>query len=66
MGKTAYFRNHKGSYYDAMLSVWENTTVIKIIEVMYVIDQFTSETPRGKSPWEKRNVFSLIRFVPLD
>ena len=27
--ETAYFRNHKGCYYDAMPSVWKNMTVIK-------------------------------------
>ena len=29
MGETEYFRNHEGSYYDAMPYVWENRTVIK-------------------------------------
>ena len=33
---------------------------------MYVIYRFTTKTPHGKSPWTKRNVLSLIRFVPLD
>ena len=28
-------------------------TLIKIREVMYVIDRFTAETPHGKSVWEK-------------
>ena len=28
-GKTAYFFNHKGSYYDAMLYLWKIMTVIK-------------------------------------
>ena len=39
--------------------------VIKIIEVMYFIDIFIAETPRGKYPWIKQNVLSLILFVPL-
>ena len=26
-GETAYFRNHEGSYYDAMPSVWKNMSV---------------------------------------
>ena len=33
---------------------------------MYVIDRFTAEAPRGKSPWTKQNVLSLIRFDSLD
>ena len=38
--------------------------VIKIIEVMYVIDRFTAETPHDKSP---RTIFLfLLCFVPLD
>ena len=40
--------------------------VIKIIEVMYVIDCFTAETPHGKSLWTNQNVLSLIRFVALN
>ena len=44
----------------------KNMTVINRIEVMYVIDLFTAETPYGKSPWKKRNVSSLIRFSPPD
>ena len=37
-GGTEYLRIHKGSYYDAMSSVWKNMTVIKIIKVLYIID----------------------------
>ena len=33
---------------------------------MYVIDHFNAKTPHGKSPRKKRNVLSLIRFVPLE
>ena len=55
--ETAYFRNHENSYYDAMLYVWKDMTVIKRIEVMYVIDCFTIETPHVKSPWTKQNFF---------
>ena len=64
--KTAYFRNHTGYYYYSMPFVWKNTTLIKRREIMYVIDCFTTETPHGKSPWTKRNILSLIRFVTLD
>ena len=32
---------------------------------MYVIDQFTTETPYCKSPWTKQ-FFSLVCFVTLD
>ena len=28
-GETAYFRNHEGSYYNAMPSVWKKMAVIK-------------------------------------
>ena len=41
-------------------------TVIIIREVMYVIDNFTVETPCGKSLWEKQNGLSLIHFVIID
>ena len=64
-GETAYFQNHKGSYHYAMPSVWKKMTIIKIIEVMYFIDIFIAENPRGKYPWIKQNVLSLILFVPL-
>ena len=37
-GETAYFWNYKGSYYDAIPSVWEKVTVIKQRELLYVID----------------------------
>ena len=66
MVETSYFWNHGGYYYDAMPSVWKNTTVTKIREVMYVIDLFTAENPHGKSPWPKRKFLSLVCFVPLD
>ena len=48
-GETAYFRNHESSYYDAMTYVCKNMTVIKIIELMYIIGLFTVETPHGMS-----------------
>ena len=47
-GETEYFRNHKGSYYDAMPYVSKKMTVIKIRELMYVIDSFTAENPHYK------------------
>ena len=65
-GETAYFRNHEGSYYYAMMSVWENMTVIKRRELIYVIDRFTAETPHGNSPWTNQFFLSLISFVSLD
>ena len=63
-GDTADFGNHEGSYYDAMPSVWKKMTVIKIIEVIYVIDRFSAETPHGKFPLTKQNVLYLIRSPP--
>ena len=65
-GETAYFWNHIGSYYDAISSVWKNATIIKIRELIYVIDSFTAETPNVNSLWTKRNILSIIYFVPLD
>ena len=63
--ETAYFRNHGGCYYYAMLYVWKKKTVIKQRDVMSIIDQFFAETPYGKSP--RKNCFlSLIHFVALD
>ena len=41
-------------------------TVIKLREVMYVIDIFTMENPHVKSPWTKYFFLSLIHFVSLD
>ena len=52
-GETAYFRNHEGSYYDAMPSVWKNLYVPVQREVMCIIGCFVEETPPGKSPWKK-------------
>ena len=65
-GETEHFRNHEGYYYDTIPSVWKHMSVIKIREVMHVIDRFTSETPHGNSMWKKKFVLSLICFVPLD
>ena len=64
-GKTEYFWNHEGYYYDAMSSVWKNMTVIKLREVLSIIDNFAAETPHGKSPWTKI-FWYLIRFVGLE
>ena len=61
-GETAYFRNHEGSYYDAMPSAWKNMSVPVQREVMFIIDRFFEEAPPGKSPWTKENVLSLICF----
>ena len=41
-------------------------TVIKIRELMCVIDHFIAETFHGKFPWIKQKKLSLICFVPLD
>ena len=62
---TEYFQIHEGSYYDAMPSVCKKRTVIKQRKLMYIIDRFAMETPYGKSPWKKKNISSLICFVPL-
>ena len=53
-GDTEHFRNHEGSYYDAMSSVWKNIPVPVQIEVICIIDCFFEETPPGKSPWTKK------------
>ena len=63
-GQKAYFRNHEGSYYDDMRSVWKNMTVIKRREVIYVIDCFTAETPHDKSPWTKNKCVSRLFHFP--
>ena len=38
MRETAYFHNHEGSYYDVITSVRKKMKLIKIREVMCVID----------------------------
>ena len=62
MGEIEYFRNHEGSYYDAMISVWKKMSVPVRREVMCIIDNFFEETPTGKSPWTKPNILTLILF----
>ena len=37
-GDTEHFRNHEGSYYDAMSSVWKNMSVPVQREVMCIMD----------------------------
>ena len=64
-GERAYFRNHEGSYYDAMPYFWRNMSVPVQREVMCIIDLFFKEAPPGKPPWIKKNVLSLIRFFLL-
>ena len=39
-GETEYFRNHEGSYYDSMPSLWKNMYVHVRREVMCIIDRF--------------------------
>ena len=53
-GETAYFRNHEGSYYDAVLSVWKDMSVPVRREVMCIIDRFFKGAPPGKSPRTKK------------
>ena len=53
-GETAYFRNHEGSYYYAMPSVWKDISVPVRREVTCNIDRFFKEAPSGKSPWTKK------------
>ena len=65
-GETEYFRNHEGSYYDAMPYIWKQMYVPVRREVMCIIDRFFEEAPPGKSPWKKQNFSSLIRFFSLD
>ena len=64
-GEIAYFRNHKGSYYYAMPSVWKNIYAPIQIEVMCIIESFFEEAPPGKSPWIKEKKLSLV-FSPLE
>ena len=45
--ETAYFWNHEGSYYNAIPYVWKNMKVIKLKEVISVIDLYLVETPYG-------------------
>ena len=52
-GETAYFRNHEGSYYDYMPSVWKNMSLPIQIQIMCIIDCFVEDDPPGKSPWTK-------------
>ena len=40
-------------------------TVIKRIDVIYVIDIFTAKNPHGKSHW-KNNFLCIIHFVPIE
>ena len=65
-GETAYFRNHEGSYYDVMPSLWKNMYVTVRREVMCIIDRFFREAPPGESPWTKENVMSLVCFFSLE
>ena len=61
-GGKDFLGGFKGSYYDSMPFLFKNITVIKLIEVMSIIDRFFAETPDGKSPWMKQNILYLIRF----
>ena len=65
-GEIAYFRNHEGSYFDAMPSVWKKMYVPVRREVMCILDRFVEETPPGKSIWTKEDVLSFIHFFTLD
>ena len=65
-GETEYFRNHEGSYYDTMPSLWKKMSAHVRRDVMCIIDRFFREAPPGESPWTKENVMSLVRFFSLD
>ena len=65
-GETVYFRNHEGSYYDSMPSVWKKMCVPIQRYLMCIINCFFREDPPGESPWTKENVMSLVRFSSLD
>ena len=65
-GETAYFLKHKGSYYDAMPSVWKKMSAPVRREIMCIIERFVEEAPPGKSPWTRENVLSLIHFFSLE
>ena len=45
IGGTDYFWGHKRSCYDAIIYAWKSMTLIKLIEVIYVIYLFILETP---------------------
>ena len=61
-GETAYFRNHEGSYYDSMSSVWKNMYIPVQRDVMCIIECFVEEAAPGKSPWTKEMFCSLVCF----
>ena len=65
-GETAYFRNHEGSYYDAIPPVWKNISIPVQREVICIIDRCFREAPPSKYPRTKENVLSLVRFLDLD
>ena len=61
-GETEYFRNHKGSYYDAMSSVQEKMYVPVWRELMCIIDRFVDENATGKSPCTKDFFLPFVFF----
>ena len=66
MGETDCFGNHERSYYDAMLSVWKNMTLIQWKELISVIGSFIADNPDGKSPWTDKSFLSFILFCVLE
>ena len=50
MVETDHFQKHKWSYYDAILSICKNTTLIKQRELISIIDRFAVDNTDGKSP----------------
>ena len=69
--ETVCFRNHEGSHYDAMPSVWKNMSVLFRRKVMCIIDSFLKEAPTGKYPWTKKMfflsfIFSLDEIPKID
>ena len=66
MVEAVYFRNHKGTYYDAIQYLWKNITLIKLRDITSIIDYFSADNPHGKSLLTNRNVLFLVRFISID
>ena len=61
----AYFRNHKGSYYYSIPSVWGNIIVINSRELFSIIYCLVADTPHVKPLWTKQKYFLLFLLYPL-
>ena len=66
MVEAVYFRNHKGTYYDAIQYLWKNITLIKLRDITSIIDYFSADNPHGKSLLTNHNVFFVISFISID